>query len=818
MTMDRLLGDLRHAARIFRRRPGMIGLALLSLALGIGASTAMFSVVDSVLLRPLPFDEPDDLVNVYKGDPELIGHPQFGDFALRGVFSEPEFWWVAENQRVFEAMGGFYSWGGTTLSGEGRPERLTVLRASPGLLPTLRVDALRGRTFGPEDDPSAGGRTVMLTEGFWRSRFGADPDVVGSELVLDDRPTTVVGILPDEVVEATAPADLWALFAGSSAEGGNTWGNHSMTGVVARLRDGVMVEQAAQEVTRLMAAIPEDAQHGHIGTVYPTLADNVREVRPALLALIAGAFLLLAVGCGNVATILVGAGIDREQEIAVRSALGAGRRRLVGQLLSESLALSAVGAAAGLVVAYLATQGLLYLAPADLPRIDEAAVDGRVLAFTVSVAVLAGVLFGMVPAIGLSRPDVGQAMRASGTRGSTGRHGRVQGVLVVGEIALATVLLVSAALLGRTLFALNDAELGLDAEGLYAIRMAPPYQRFDADSDSVRAAALDGYFQEILEAVQAVPGVTVAATTTNVPLTGDRNNNYVEPEGWDAEVENEELIAERRYVSEDYFEATRIRIVEGRDFDVSDNRTAAAPVMIISEGLARRVWPEESAVGKQISFFGRDPSTVVGVAADLRDESMTAQTRYAFYVPARQMGAQLGSIVARISGDPASVLPAIRQAVWSVDVDLPITRLASMEELVADAVSQQRYRARLMIAFAILAALFAMLGVYGVTARSVAKRTQELGIRVALGAERGDVLSLVLRQGFRLALWGAVLGVGLAWFATAHLEEMLFGVGHRDPVSILGTAALVGAVSLLASLPPGRRATRVDPIEALRAE
>lgn len=814
--MGQALADIRHAARTFRRRPGMIGLALVSLALGIGASTAMFSVVDSVLLRPLPFDEPGELVNVYRADPELVGHPQYGAWAMRGVFSEPEFWWVAENQRVFASMGGFYSWGGTTLSGEGRPERLSVIRASPGLLPTLGVEPIRGRAFGPDDDPAAGGRSVMLTESFWESRFARDPGVVGSELILDDQPATVVGILSDEVEEATAPADVWSLFSGSSADG--NWGNHSLTGVVARLRDGVTLEQASDEVARLMGSVPEANRHGHAGAAYAALDDNTRQVRPALLLLIAGAFVLLAVGCGNVAAILVGAGIDREAEIAVRSALGAGRGRLVRQLLAEGAALSMVGAVGGLVVAYLAMEGLLLLAPPDLPRIDGASLDGRVLGFTLSVSVAAGILFGMVPALGLSRPDIGAAMTTSGTRGTTGRHGRVQSALVVGELALATVLLVAGALLGRTLFALEDADLGLDADGLYAVRMAPAYQRFGDTRDSTWTAAIDGYFQEILDAVEAVPGVSEAAVTTNVPLTGDRNNNNLTPEGWDPEMEGEELIAERRYVSDDYIETTGIRLVEGRDFDASDNRQGAAPVMIISEGLARRVWPGEPAVGKRISFFGRDPSTVVGVVADLRDESLRSRTPYAFYVPARQMGPQAGSILARITAAPEAVLPAVRQAIWDVDPDLPITRIASMEELVSEAASQHRYRARLMIVFALLAAVFAMTGVYGVTARSVARRTQEMGIRVALGAERGDVLSLVLKQGARLALWGGLIGVGMAWFATAWLEDMLFDVGRQDPISIIGPALLVGLVSILASLPPGRRATRVDPIDALRAE
>lgn len=567
-----------------------------------------------------------------------------------------------------------------------------------------------------------------------------------------------------------------------------------------------------------MQSVPAGNDHGHVGRAYPALEDNTRRVRPALIALILGALVLLAVGCGNVAAILIGAGIDREQEIAVRAALGAGRARLGRQLLTESLVLAGVGALGGVLVAGAVHRGLVLLAPPDLPRIGAATLDLRALGFAVVVALVAGVLFGMVPALGLSRPDLGGAMKSSGTRGSTGGRGRLQSAVVVGELALATVLLVSGALLGRTVLALNNVDLGLDAEGLYAVRTAPPLQRFEEESGSARSAAIDGYFQEMLDAVAAVPGVSAAAMTTNVPLTGDRNNNVVVPEGWDPEVEDEDLIAERRFVSEDYFETTGIRMVEGRGFAASDNRPDAAPVMILSQGLARRVWPDETAVGKQVSFWERDPSTVVGVAADLRDESLSSRTTYAFYVPARQIGAQTGSIMVRVERAPGTVVPAIRQAVWSVDPDIPITRIASMEELVSDAVSQQRYRARLMVVFAALAAVFAMMGVYGVTIRHVARRYREMGIRMALGAERGNVLGLILWQGVRLAVPGAVIGIALSWWTTGFIEDMLFGVSGRDPVSLVGIALLVGVVSVIASLQPGWKAARVDPTEALRSE
>jgi predicted permease len=677
------------------------------------------------------------------------------------------------------------------------------------------VEALRGRIFTDEDDPREGAHSLMLTERFWRERFAADPDVLGSTVRLDGEPYTIVGILPSSVDFMTRrDADAWTVVTGSSTD--ESWGNHSISRVVGRLRDGVSVEQAQEEVARLMAEVPEDANHGHGASVFPAAQDSTRRVRAPLLVLIGGAFLLLAVGCGNVAALLLGAGIDREREIAVRGALGAGRGRLSRQLLTESLLLAGVGALGGVALAAALHSVLLHLAPPDVPRIAEAALDGRVLAFAVGVSLLGGVLFGMVPALGLSRPDLAASINAA--RGTTSGGGRLQAAVVVGELALATVLLVGAALLGRTLWALNEVEIGLDTGGLYAVRLAVPYERFDGDDVEAAEAAADGYFREITDAVRAVPGVEGLAVTNNVPLTGDRNNNDVQPEGWDAEAEGEVLIAERRFVSDGYFDVTGIALVEGRGFESTDNRSDAAPVMVVSQGLARRVWPDESAVGKQVSFWGRDPSTVVGVAADLRDESLERETRYAFYVPMRQVGAQIGNLLIRVGGDPESVLPAVRERVWSVDPGIPVTSMTSFEALQADAVSEQRYRARLMVTFAVLAGLFALMGVYGVVARSVARRTREMGIRAALGAKRTDIHGLVLIQGFRLALFGAVLGVAVSWWATRFLEGMLFGVEAMDVATLVAIAALVGAASLAASLPPSRRATRVDPTEALRAE
>lgn len=806
--MAQLLSDLKFSLRAFARRPSMTVLAALSLALGVGASTAMFSVVDSVLVRPLPFPEPEELVSVYPTTPSLEGHPTLGGMAERATFSLPEVWTVREQQTVFDGFGAF-RWSSTTLSGDGPPEQLDRGLLTPGVLETLRVVPIAGRLLDPQaDDPADGARSVMLSEGAWRGRFAGDPSVVGSILVLDDEPHTVVGVLPREIEVAIFDADVWRLITGSSSDDGIL--DHNVSGAIGRLRPDTSVEQARAEVARILGAIPEHGDHG--ASVFPRLEDQTRAVRPALLVLIAGAFVLLVVGCANTALILLGQGLDRRQELAVRGALGAGRLRLIGQLVVENGLVTGLGAAGGVLLAAGVSRVLLELAPAGVPRLEEAAIDGRVLLFGIAVAVLSGTLFGLAPAFWLSRPDLASAMGS--TRGSSDGRSRLQDALVVGELALATILLVAAALLGRTLIALDGVDPGFDSEQLVAVRVAPPFQRFDR-SDEDWSGAIDGYFQNLVDEIEALPAVDAVAVTSVVPLTGDRANNDVVPEGWDPEVSGE-LIAERRFVSVDFFETVGTRIVDGRGFDVRDDRADAAPAMIVSEGLARRVYGDESAVGRRISFWGRDPATVMGVAEDVRDESLQSPTDYAFYVPARQMGPQTGNLIVRTSSDPAQLGDDIRQRVYAFDPDVPVTSVTPFVELIGDSTSDQRYRARLMTAFGIVAGLFAMLGVYGLTARAVVRRTREMGIRVALGAVGPQVMRLVLRRGLILAAIGAGVGLAISVFATRVVESFLFGVSRLDPVSLLGIALVIAVGSLLACLPPSRRATRVDPTVALR--
>lgn len=805
--MESLLQDLRFSWRAAARRPGPTVLALLTFSLGIAASTAMFSVLDAVLLRPLPFPEPEGIVSVYAKNPAFAGHPTLGFAAERGSLSYPEFRLLRENREgSLDGLAALSS-GGAVIYGDSEAERVPLGITTVDLFgPVLRVTPLYGRVFGQEDD-RADATVVVLTEGFWRRRYGGDPAVVGTTLQLGDVPYTIIGVLPQEASLAGMDVDLWAL-----VNPDENWGNHWLT-AIGRLAPGVTPEQASSRLSALLSGGVPAGHDTHGVNAFIRQQDDTRSVRGPLYLLAVASLVLLAVACGNVAALMVGAAVDREQEIAVRAALGAGRGRLVRQLLTESAGLSLAAAAIGILLAFAATRALVLLAPEGVPRIAEAAVDPRVLTFGVTLSLICGLLFGLIPALGFSRADLRSAMSIS-TRGSTGNRHRLQSVVVVGELALATVLLVGAGLLTRTLLALNAVDPGFAASETVALRMAIPFNRImqDFQGDSARLAAADAFMQSLVEQLRAVPGVRGVTLTSNLPLSPDRSNNDVQAEGYD-----EPIIAERRFVSHDYFDVMGIRIVQGRAFDASEDRPGVPGTVVVSEGLARQAWPAGDAVGKRFGYWGRE-NIVVGVAADIHDEDVKASTSLSFYAPRRQAGQLGASYVIRTDGDPLRVIPALRGRVREAHSAIAITAVQPMSELVADQVAEQRYRARLILVFAGLAALFAFMGVYGVTARTVASRTRELGIRKALGAAHRGILRLVLRQALRLAVLGGALGILISLLATRSIEAFLWGVPRTDLFTILGIVIVVAGASVIAALPPGRRAARVDPMVALRAE
>jgi predicted permease len=531
------------------------------------------------------------------------------------------------------------------------------------------------------------------------------------------------------------------------------------------------------------------------------------------MSLLMASFLLLVVACGNVAALLIGAGIDRERELAVRSAMGASRTRIVQQLLLESTVLAAIGTVGGIVMATVIMDALVLLAPAGLPRLDAVSLNGTVLSFSILASLAAGIGFGSIPAFSLSSFNLARSFGARGT--SLAGRLRLQSAVVVGELMLATLLLVSGALLARTVSALNQVDPGFDAEGLLAVTVATPYQRFNTGDADADRGSLDSYFQRIIDEVEALPGVQSVATSYIIPLSGDRGNNNVTPEGWSDP--DTEPIAERRLISTNYFETMHMDLVAGRAFEATDDDMNAPSVVIISEGLAELAWPGEDAIGKRLDYWDHQ-ATVVGVAANVRDETLEGPTELAYYAPVRQNGAIQGSLLIRSNGGAGTLVPAVRERIWSVDPDLPITRTVTMEELLTTAVSEQRYRARLIGVIAALAGIFSVMGIYGVTSRSVARRTREIGIRLALGAARSRVHAIVTLQAMRLALFGVILGLASAAALGSVFDGFLWGVSRFDPLTMVVVAIGLPLTAAIAALQPAHRATRVDPIVALREE
>jgi predicted permease len=707
------------------------------------------------------------------------------------------------------AQAAAYTRGSATWTGGGEPLLLNTGRATPGLFPMLGATPVLGRTFD-DDDAENGGRVLVLSYEFWQGRMGGAPDVVGREFVLDDQPHTVIGVLPTRFHMTGLRRDLWMPIAGPVREDQRE--NHYMS-MIARLAPGVSIDRAQAETASILEGLSAGHSIQHGANLVPRLEDETHQYRTPLGLMLAASLVLLVVACVNVAAILLGIGIDRGQELAVRGAIGASRPRLVRQLVTESVALALTGALAGVLVAYGLTRALTLLAPPGIPRIDDVGVDVRIVAAAGLVATLVGILFGLAPALSLTGRDLVTRMR--GVR-VTGRHGRLHGGLVVAQLVLTTVLLVGAGLLSRTLQRLDAVDPGFDAEGVLNVRLSRPYARF-MHGDTFVVALADTWNDRITSAISAVPGIERVAITTTLPYSGSRANNHIEAEGY-VPAPGEEVLAERSVVSPGYIELMRMRVLEGRSFTAEDDRESAPKVTLVTRNLARRYWPD-GAIGRRLKNYAGE-YTVIGVIADTRDRSLDNGDDLRYYLPLQQLPGSLGDFAVRVAAgiDPASVIPALRERIWSVDPDVPIMSIEPLTERIADSLAEQRYRARLMGVFAALAALFAVLGVYGVTSRSVASRRREIGIRVALGERRSSVMRLILVQGVRLAAVGTALGL-IAGVGMARLiGAFLYDTRPADPATLgfvgIGLIVLAG----LASLAPSLRAARVEPTVALQGE
>ncbi|MBV9772848.1 MAG: ABC transporter permease [Gemmatimonadetes bacterium] len=803
--MDTLLQDLRYGLRALLRSPGFAVVAILTMALGIGASTAIFGVVDAVLLRPLPFPEPERLVRI-RG---------VGESGGEGNVSVPNFEDWRAMSRSFEEMGIGTQWP-VNLTGDS-PERVGGAVVSSGFFRTLGVRPALGRTFLPGEDRVGGPRVVVLAHDLWRRRFGGDPGVLGRTLQLDGEGFTVVGVMPADFHPPFQEREtaLWKpigfrMTAGSADERSSAYFQ-----VVGRLRPGVTPEQAREEMRAVARRLEErypQADRGLSARVQPLHEAVAGDLRPALLVLLAAVGCVLLIACANVASLLLARVAARRREMAVRGALGATRVRIARQLLTEALLLSLLAGALGVLLSVWGSQLLVALSPFDLPGLVDVGTDWRVLAFALAASLGTGVLFGMIPAVHASRADLHGAIK-EGARGSSGgRHVTARALLVVSEVALALVLLCGAGLLLRSFALLRRVDPGFDPAHVLAVDLVLPQSRY---TTSEAQAAL---YRRVLDNLRAIPGVASAGATTTLPLSGDQLSSGFIVEGRETPAPGASHEAGLDMVSPDYFRTLGIALRRGRAF--TDRDGAKAPsVVVVNETLARRYFPGTDPVGERIRLDGSDqPSEIVGVAADVRHRALGTEAPPTVYVPFEQSALPFATLVVRTAADPEAFAGAARRAVLAADPHQPVSRVRSMSQVLAGSVAEQRFNLLLLGAFAAAAMTLAAIGLYGVMAYSVAQRSREIGIRMALGAAPRDAVRLVVGEGIRLALAGGVLGLVAAAAATRLLASLLYRVTPGDPWTFAAVVALLGGTALLASYLPARRATRVDPMVSLRSE
>ena len=805
--------DLRYAARQLRKNPGFAATAIVILALGIGASTAIFSAVNPILFEPLPYPHPGRIM--------MIWEMRKGDSPLDVTFGS--FHGLTERTRSFDALAVMKPWQ-PTLTTATQPERFEGQSVSAGYFQALGVTPALGRDFISSDDQFKGPNVVILSDQLWRRRFGGDGAIVGRQITLDGNLYTVIGVMPPTFENVLAPqAELWEplQYDPSLPADGREWGHHLR--MIGRLRDGVSSRQAASELDVILHTLAQMYAKGYDssggapdGFIVASLqSDLTRGVKPALLAILGAVLLLLIIACVNVTNLLLARGTQRRGEFAMRVALGVGRGRLIRQLLTESLLLAALGGTVGIMVAEVGVRVLVALSPAELPRVSAIAVDGKVLLFALGVTTLIGLVVGLSPAIHAARRNPQLGLQQSSRR-TAGGYQFARGTLVVSEVALALVLLVSAGLLLRSLERLFAIDPGFDSSHVLTMQVQEAGHKFETDSARQR------FFTQALDAVRQVPGVTAAAFTSQLPLSGDFDTYGVEFEAYP----NDTSEAGFRYaVSPGYFDAMHIPLRRGRVLDERDR--AGAPVaVLISESFAKRKFPHQDPLGQRVRI-GPDIGhanapwdVIVGVVGDVKQTSLALSEPDAFYTTPAQWSwvDNVQSLVVRTRGDAAALAPAVRSAIWSVDKDQPIVRVATMENLLAASEAQRRFALILFEAFALVALLLAATGIYGVLAGSVTERMREIGIRAALGASRGNVLGLVLRQGMVLTAVGMGIGLMGAAAASQAITTLLFGISPLDLITYLGVVALLGAVSGFACGVPAWRAAQVDPSITLRAE
>jgi putative ABC transport system permease protein len=827
--MQTLWHDLRYGARMLRKNPGFSLIALITLALGIGANTAIFSVVNSVLLKPLPYEDPDQLVllNEYGAN--------FGEMSI----SYPNFTdWRAQN-RVFEKIGVFNR-GNYNLTGGGEPERVLVAQTSADLFEALRAKAALGRVYTNDEDKPGANPVVVLSHGLWRGRFGADASIVGRSVTLNDRGYTVIGVMP-QGFQFPNRVEMWTPVGPlSDQESWKQRGNHPGLYAVARLKPGVTLEQARADMKNVTTALEKQypgSNTGNSATIISLMENYVSDVRRALYVLFGAVGFVLLIACANVASLTLARASARQREMAVRSALGAGRLRIVRQFLTESALLAIIGGGLGLALAKWGVDAILAISPEGvIPRVAEIGLDRSVLLFTGVVSILTGVLFGLAPALQASRPDVQEALKEMG-RGATGRRRLLRSVMVVLEIAMTLVLLVGAGLMIRSFYRLQQVNPGFSTENTLSFDLSLPERNYPDTEPEKRV----NFFSQVKEKIAALPGAQSVGLSSGLPLGSNGWQTSFTVVGQPEPPPGQAPSMEACLADIGYFETMRIPLLRGRWFDERDNRSHLRPEdlkgrstieqfyaglrsIIIDEEFARRHWPNEDPLGKQVGL-GRsnDPRpvrlTVVGVVGRVKMEGLRNNSdRVQGYFPFRQFPFSGMTFTVRTTLAPEQLVASVRRQVQAVDPNQPIYGIRTLEQLRAESIAPERLNLTLLGVFAAVALVLALVGIYGVISWSVTQQTREIGVRMALGAQTGAVLRLVVGRGMKLVGVGIALGLAGALLLTRLMRTLLFEVNATDPLTFMFITLLLAGVALLACLVPARRATKVDPMVVLRSE
>jgi putative ABC transport system permease protein len=816
--MKTLWKDVRYGLRILRRNYGLTAIAALSLALGIGATSAIFSVVNAVQLRPLSYREPDRLVMVWEH------YLKLGKDRARVAPNNFLDW--QKGNRVFEEMAAVYGLDQKTLSGTGEPEQVKCHQVSANFFPLLGVEAFLGRTFTKQEDAPHkvqdeemphGDRVVILSYGLWQRRFGGDLAILGRTVQIDRVGHTVIGVLPPGFRFIDQPADIWVPLGLDPARDYRAkWGRNLW--VPARLKPGVTLQQAREEMKIIGGQLEQQFpafNSGYSVNVVPMDKQVVGDIGRTLLVLLGAVLFVLLIACANVTNLRLAQGAAREKEMAIRASLGAGRLRLIRLLLTENVLLAVLGGALGLLLAFYLVKLLVALGPSHIPRLSEIDLDGRVVAFTLCVSLLAGMVSGLVPAWQASKIDLNEALKEGGRSAMSGVSSNyLRSLFVVAEVALALVLLIGAGLMIRGFLRLQAVDPGFNPQNLLTMRVLLPLPAY---SEATKRTA---FFEQAIQRISALPGVRSAGAVNYLPFDGSGIHHFFMIEGVHAPDEVNKPVADTRVVNSNYFRTMGIPLRMGRDFTERDITADDANVVIINETMARHFWPNENPLGRRIRISRPDypADEIIGVVGDVKNHDLETEVEPTAYWPHHRSAFVSATIVVRATVDPMSLNAAVARAIRSLDSELSVADVRTMEQVLWSSVARPRFYTLLLTIFAAIALLLAVMGIYGVMSYAVTQRSHEIGVRLALGAQTRDVLKLVIRQGMVMTLIGVAIGLSASYALTRYLEGHLYEVKPTDPVTFIVVALLLSAVALLACFIPAIRATRVDPMVTLRSE